>query len=266
MEVLDFISLTLVAIPIGLIASLIGIGGGIFMVPLLVMFYSASIPTTQVAVGTSLAAIIFTSLSSTLGYARQKVVDFRLGLPLMPSSLAGVLLGAYLTEFISSQHLALIFGAILVYVSVLMLWGKAPLDLARALTRKSVGDDMKFRLFSIVVVGFLAGLASGFFGIGGGIIMVPALSMVLGIDILVAIATSLFVMGPMALIGSMEHTILGHVRYSHAIALALGIIIGAQLGTITSAFVPKALLRRIFGVVLLWSAYNMLSKGITLSL
>lgn len=266
MDILSFLILAGVAIPIGWIASMIGVGGGIFMVPLLALFFSHDVPTTQVAVGTSLGAIIFTSISSTAGYARQKVVDFKLGFTLMPSALAGALLGAYLTELISSDHLALVFGLILLYIAILMLWGKAPKDLATRFAKVDEEGNSKPPTLLVIAVGLIAGTASGFFGIGGGIVMVPALTILLGVDIVVAVATSLFVMGPIALLGTIEHALLDNVRYLYATALAIGIIIGAQLGSFVSTRVPKVFLRRLFGVVLIWSAYNMISKGLNLSL
>jgi len=247
------------AVFIGWVASMIGVGGGIFMVPLLAFFY---VPTTQIAVGTSLAAIIFNSLSSTLGYARQGVVDFPLGLMLMPSSTLGAWLGAYLTEFISSEGLSLAFGLLLVYVAGLMLWGKTPKDLAARFQSRTSEGRVIYRWPPVVAVGGLAGMAAGFFGIGGGIVMVPAITLLLGADIVRAVATSLFVMGPSALIGSIQHAFLGNLRVEFALPLALGIILGAQLGSFTSTRLPKLLLQRLFGIVMLYSAINMIWKGL----
>ena len=259
---MEYLLLGLVAIPIGWIASMIGVGGGIFMVPLLMLFY---LDKTQVAVGTSLTAIVFNSISSTIGYSRQNIIDFKFGLKLMPSAIVGVLIGSYLTEHISSDGLAVAFGIILIYVAILMLWGKAPKDLAEKLQRRTVDGDANPSLILIGVVGLIAGVASGFFGIGGGIVMVPAMTFLLGADILVAVSISLFVMGPIALIGALEHgLLLDNVRLEYAIPLAVGIMIGAQLGSYTAGRVPKVWLRRGFGVVLLYSAYRMIALGINL--
>jgi len=261
MNPLDFLFLAIVAIPIGWIASMIGVGGGIFMVPLLSIVFGLE---TQIAVGTSLTAIVFNSASSTIGYARQKAVQFRLGLLLMPTAIGGVLLGGWLTEQLSSEVLAIAFGVLLVYVAVLMLWGKTPKDLAAKFQNVNADGQSEPHIAVIFVVGLLAGIASGFFGIGGGVVMVPALTLLLGIDIVLAVATSLFVMGPIAIMGALEHgLLLDNVRLHYALALATGIVVGAQLGTMTSVHIPKVLLRRLFGIVLLYSAVNMIfSKGL----
>lgn len=229
------------------------------MVPLLALFY---VDTTQIAVGTSLGAIVFTSLSSTVGYARQRVLDFRLGLMLIPWSIAGAWLGAYLTEFISSEGLSMAFGVILIYVAGLMLWNKTPKELALKLQRHTADGRIIYRWPPVVVVGLFAGTAAGFFGIGGGIVMVPSLTLVLGVDIVAAVATSLFVMGPSALIGSIQHALLDNLRLNLALLLGLGIIVGAQLGASTTVRVPQIFLRRLFGVVMLYSAGNMIWNGL----
>jgi hypothetical protein len=260
--IMEALVLVIAAVLIGWIASMIGVGGGVFMVPLLAFFY---VPTTQVAVGTSLAAIVFNSLSSTLGYARRRAVDFRLGAWIIPTATLSAWLGAYLTRFISSAGLSIAFGVFLVYVASVMIWGKEPKEIAAWLQAKPEGENPgeRFSPLAAGMVGLIAGLASGFFGIGGGAVMVPAMTLLLGVDILKAVATSLFVMGPSALIGSLQHYAQGNVRLEYMIPLTLGIIVGAQLGSFTATRVPKLFLRRLFGVVLLYSAVNMILRGLS---
>jgi uncharacterized membrane protein YfcA len=246
------------AVFIGLIASMIGVGGGIFMVPLLSL--SHLVGTTQEAVGTSLAAIIFTSLSSSLAYRRQRVLDLRLGLAVMPGAVAGAWLGAYLTRFISSGWLAVAFGIFLLYPAGMMLRGRQPREIA-LLFRRSRAEG-RYHPLEAAALGLGSGLAAGFFGIGGGIVMVPAMAIFLGLDIVQAVATSLFVMGPSALIGSMEHLLQRHVHLELALPLILGITLGAQLGPRISTRMPKARLRQLFGLVLLYSSVNMILSGL----
>lgn len=246
------------AVFIGLIASMIGVGGGIFMVPLLSL--SRLVGTTQEAVGTSLAAIIFTSISSSLAYRRQKVLDLRLGLAVMPGAVLGAWLGAYLTRFISSGWLAVAFGIFLLYPAGMMLRGRQPREIA-LLFRRSRAEG-HYHPLEASALGLGAGLASGFFGIGGGIVMVPAMAIFLGLDIVQAVATSLFVMGPSALIGSLQHLLQGNVHLELALPLILGITLGAQLGPLISVRMPKARLRQLFGLVLIYSSVNMILNGL----
>ncbi len=252
------------AVFIGLIASMIGVGGGIFMVPLLSLAHLVG--TTQEAVGTSLAAIIFTSISSSLAYRRQKVLDLKLGLAVMPGAVLGAWLGAYLTRFISSGWLAIAFGIFMLYPAGMMLRGKQPREIAllfrRSRARSQASASGNYHPLEAALLGLGAGLASGFFGIGGGIVMVPAMALFLGLDIVQAVATSLFVMGPSSLIGSLQHFLQGNVHLELALPLILGITLGAQLGPLISTRMPKVRLRQLFGLVLLYSAVNMILSGL----
>jgi hypothetical protein len=111
-------------------------------------------------------------------------------------------------------------------------------------------------------IGLIAGIASGLFGIGGGTVMVPSLSVFLGFDIVIAVATSLFVMAPSALMGSYQHWVQGNLHPELALPLILGLVIGAQIGPRVGARLPKKRLRQLFGVVLLYAAVNMVIKGL----
>ncbi len=255
---MDYFLLGIAAVGIGSFASMIGVGGGIFMVPLLTLVF---VPSTHVAVGTSLAAIVFNSISSTIGYGRQRKVNFRLGFMLIPTALVGGWLGAYLTEFVSSEALAVAFGGLLTYVAVLMLWGKSPKDLARRFQREAADGRLVYRPVPVLVVGLVAGTASGFFGIGGGIVMVPAVTLLLGAEIIVAVATSLFVMGPTAMSALVQHTLQGNPRFDLAVPLAIGIILGAQIGSYVAPRISQLWLRRMFGIVMLYGAANMVWKA-----
>jgi hypothetical protein len=240
------------AIFIGFIASMIGVGGGIFMVPLLAFFF---VETTQEAIGTSLAAIIFTSISSSIAY--RNVINKKLGLVLMPTTIAGAWLGAMATRYVSSAALSIAFGILMLYPAGMMIKGKEPKEIAKFFSNRS-GNLLTMAPF----IGVAAGMASGFLGIGGGIVMVPTLT-ILGIDIVVAVATSLFVMAPSASLAAWQHWRQQNLHPQLAIPLILGIIIGAQIGPRISTRMPKVRLRQLFGLVLLYSAFNMIWKGVT---
>jgi hypothetical protein len=254
-----FLWLFVAAIFIGIVASMVGIGGGGFMVPLLAL--TQLVARTQEAVGTSLVPVVFNALSSTLAYRRQRVIDIRFGLSLMPAALLGGWLGAYLTNFISSSGLALAFGLFLIYTAMIMLTGREPKELGPRL-RAQRRRDGRPNWLAGSLIGLGAGLAAGFFGIGGGVVMVPAMSLLLGIDIVSAVATSLFVMGPPALIAAIQHSLQGNLHWEYAIPLLLGVIIGAQLGPLATAKLPKQRLRQFFGLVVLYVAGQMIWKGL----
>lgn len=145
-----------------------------------------------------------------------------------------------------------------------MLLGREPKEIAVWLKHNPTSSSGKvhYNPWAILIVGLVAGMAAGFFGIGGGIVMVPAMNLLLGSDIVTAVSTSLFVMGPSALIAAFQHWFQGNLIFKWAIPLALGIILGAQLGAFLTTKVPKVRLRQLFGLVLLYSSINMIWKGL----
>src|SRR5512136_784764 len=100
---------------VGIAASLVGIGGGTFIVPILLIVYGFS--PTQLATGTSLMAIIFTAIASTANYWRQKRIYFRTGLVLAVTTVPGAILGAFLADMLPSHTLAFIFGFFLIFMA-----------------------------------------------------------------------------------------------------------------------------------------------------
>ena len=252
-----FLPLFLIAIIMGFLASLLGVGGGIFMVPLLML--AGYVPTIQQAAGTSIAGVLFTSISSTIAYALRRAINFRIGLILMPTTILGAWCGARLTEVINAHWLSIGFGVLLLYPVAMMIQGKQPKEIKLSLR----GEVRGIKLYIAgAIIGLIAGTASGMFGIGGGTVMVPSLAVFLGLDIITAAATSLFVMVPSAMMGSYQHWVQGNLHLELALPLILGLIIGAQIGPRIGSHIPKRRLRQLFGVVLLYAAINMIVKGL----
>jgi len=245
------------AIGIGFMASLLGLGGGIFMTPLLLL--GGFVATPQEAAGTSIAGVLFTGLSASIAYFRRKAIDFRIGLLFMPSAIAGVFLGRYIATNAKAQWLTLAFGIFLFYPAITMLLGRTSKDVSFR------GKTMSgWRFYALVIlIGFVAGVATKIFGIGGGTVFVPSLVLFLGLDIVGAGAISLFVMIPTAAISVATSWIDQTLHLHLAIPLILGIIIGAQIGPRVSSRVPRRRLRQLFGVVLVYAAVNMILKGLS---
>jgi len=253
-----FLTLFFAAIGIGGFSSLLGVGGGIFMVPLLTL--AGYVPTIQQAAGTSIAGVVFTSISSTIAYVLRRAIDFRIGLILMPTTIIGAWCGARLTDVINAHWLSIGFGILLLYPVAMMIQGKQPKEIGLSLH----GQRKGIKLYVVGgLIGLIAGTASGMFGIGGGTVMVPALAVFLGLDIVTAAATSLFVMVPSAMMGTYQHWVQGNVHPELALPLILGLIIGAQIGPRIGPHIPKRRLRQLFGVVLLYAAINMIVKGLS---
>ncbi|MGC9529321.1 MAG: sulfite exporter TauE/SafE family protein [Candidatus Bipolaricaulaceae bacterium] len=253
----SYILLALAGIGIGTVASMVGVGGGVFMVPLLVL--SGLVSTTQAAVGTSIAGVMFTSISSSLAYWRRGAIDVRVGLAIVPGALMGGWFGAWVSQWIASGWLAVAFGVFLLYPALTMILGSGPKEMF-----SPSGGRTRLAALRAPAVGAVAGTVSGLFGLGGGTVMVPAMMLLLGLDIRRAVATSLFVMIPSAALATSQHALQGNSRWELAVPLIIGIVAGAQLGPVLGARVPRRRLRQLFGLVLVYGAVNMVLKGLGL--
>jgi len=257
MEVATFVPLFLAAIAIGFFASLLGLGGGVFMTPLLLL--GGFVATQPEAAGTSIAAVLFTGISASISYFRRRAIDFRIGFLFMPSAIGGVFLGRYIVQTIDPKWLTIAFAVFLLYPAAMMLLGRTSKDVKGLEGERTSG--LGFYLL-IIVLGFAAGTATKLFGIGGGTVFVPSLVILLGLDIVSAVAVSLFVMIPTAAISAATSWVEGTLHLELAVPLILGIIIGAQIGPRIGSRIPKKRLRQLFGIVLLYAAANMILKGI----
>ncbi len=250
---------------IGTIASMVGIGGGVFIVPLLTLLYQFE---PSIAVGTSLTSIIFTSIASTLNYSRQKRIYYKAGILLAITTVPGAYLGAYLTSIITSRQLGLIFGFFLIFVALRMIFSFRIFNKHVEKKEKSeVTSEMELfnsqtKLLSGIALSFFGGLASGLLGIGGGALLVPIMNLVMAIPIHFAVATSMFTMIYTSTSGVAQHYMLGNIYINYALALALGTIFGAQLGAYYSRRISRENLRRIFGIVLVIVSVRMITKFI----
>lgn len=256
--------LVLVGFAVGVVSSMVGVGGGVFIVPLLTLFFLFQ---AQTAVGTSLTVVIFTALASTYAYYRQRRVDYKVGLLLSVSSVPGAVVGAYLTNFVTSQQLVVVFAVFLILVAVRMLVNfkqhfKVPQT--RCIWRRCIVDSENHRFEYCVNVplvfalAFFGGLSSGLLGIGGGAFMVPILSFIGNLPMHITIATSMFMMIFASASGVATHIQLGNVNFEFAAYLAIGVVLGSQLGARLAKKASGQLLRRIFGVVLLIVSINLL--------
>ena len=271
--ILDLITallLVVVGVFSGFLGGMLGVGGGVVVVPILVLFFSLD---THQAVGTSLVMIVFTAISATLAYHRQKRIDWKIGIFGAFTTVPGAAIGAYATKFFSSRSLAIIFGAALFFVAAAMLrrsFRKAveqnteitteianESSLWKGAWRRRIVDangrvfEYTANAYTGLALLFLGGLASGFLGIGGGLVVVPILAAVVGLPMHLAVATSMLTMIFTSISGVSTHIILGNVLIAYAVPLVIGIVVGAQLGAGEAKRLKSVSLERAFAVALL---------------
>jgi hypothetical protein len=245
---------------IGILASMTGVGGGVFIVPILTFFYDFRVNS---ATGTSLTAIIFTAIASTINYARQKRIYYKTGLLLAVTAAPGAYLGGWIAKITKEQLLGLIFGVFLILVAARMIVSLARRKEAdKTLPVKTDAELVRSGKIIIigVALGFFGGFASGLLGIGGGTLIVPIMAFALGMPIHLATATSMFTMIFTATSGVAEYYQAGLVNFPIALLFAAGTVVGAQVGAYTSNKISNRNLTVIFSIMLTVAGANMILK------
>ena len=257
-----FIAPALAGVFVGVMSGLLGVGGGTIMVPIFRLAFGMS-PLASTA--TSLFAIIPTSISGVVAHARAKTCVPKLGLALGVGGAVMSPLGVWLAS-VSPGWLVICVAAIVIGFSAFKMFKKAvkcaPAPRAGAASAhsaspKPVPDQphlSRKQYLQGACIGLIAGLASGYVGVGGGFIMVPLMLAVLDIPMILASGPSLIAIMILAIPGVIEQGLLGNIEYLAGIAIVVGSIPGALVGARLVRVVPERQLRFIFGGFLLVAA------------
>lgn len=263
-----FIAPALAGVFVGVMSGLLGVGGGTIMVPIFRLAFGMS-PLASTA--TSLFAIIPTSISGVVAHARAKTCVPKLGLALGVGGAVMSPMGVWLAS-VSPGWLVICVAAIVIGFSAFKMFKKAvkcaPTPRAgraggnvQAASAKAVPDQpvlSRKQYLQGACIGLIAGLASGYVGVGGGFIMVPLMLAVLDIPMSLASGTSLIAIMILAIPGVIEQGLLGNIEYLAGIAIVVGSIPGALVGARLVRVVPERQLRFIFGGFLLVAAVTLM--------
>jgi len=226
----------------GFFGGLVGLGGGVIMIPLMVHFIRLD---QHSAHGTSLVALVFTGISGAIAYGLKGSVDVTAAALVAATAMITARAGAHFAHSLPEWKLKRAFGGFLVFASLLML-SKPYLPQIAAIN--SGWPSIALFLLTGVVAGFL----SGMMGVGGGTITVPALVLVLGFGQHTAQGTSLLAMVPTGASGAYTHLKLGNIRTNLLFGLIPGILIGTYLGGTLAHVLTDHILRLIFSSMLIW--------------
>ncbi len=266
---MTFFVLVAVAVIVGLLGSMLGVGGGILLVPLLTVFLGVPVKT---AIGTSHVCVVVTSSASQIVYVARGFTNSRLGMTLEVATTMGALVGGVTAILVSGRTIFAVFAAVLLYVLVTMERKpvvRRPAEpgsaLAGSFTDPTTGDQVAYGVGHVpggLAFSFVAGNVSGLLGVGGGVIKVPVMNLLMGVPLRAAIATSNLMIGVTAATGALIFFGRGLVEPRYAVPTALGILVGAQLGPRLSDKVSTVLLRRVFEVLLAVLAVEMALKAL----
>lgn len=235
----------------GLASGLLGIGGAVVMVPLMVTLLGLS---QHRAHGTSLAVVIFTAAAALIGYGLNGHVDVVNALPLIAGSVLGAPLGARWADKTSPAGLRRGFGLVMLLVGARMVFPRLP----SAAWIPSVGAAA---LAARAGLGFVVGVLSGFTGVGGGTVLVPALVLLAGVPQHDAQGLSLVFVIPTAIAGAWTHHRLGNVDTKLVLPLGLWSALGAFAASFVAASLSGGTLRALFGVFLVVIGLRMALSG-----
>jgi uncharacterized membrane protein YfcA len=269
--VLSLFGICLVA---GFFGSLVGLGGGIIVVPALTLIYGIDI---RYAIGASIVSVIATSSGAAAAYVREGMTNLRTAMLLEIGTTTGAISGAFLAGILHGPWLYVIFGGMLAASAMTMLLRLQDSDRPvppdvwadRFQLHGSYFDESQHRKVEYRVTHtklglglmYLAGAVSGLLGIGSGILKVPAMDLAMRIPIKVSTATSNFMIGVTAAASAGVYFARGDVDPFITAPVALGVVLGAVAGSRVLARIDNHLLRIVFVAILLFVSAQMIWKG-----
>jgi len=262
----------------GILGALTGLGGGVVIVPVLVLLFKVDI---RYAIGASLVSVIATSSGAAAAYVREGLSNVRIGMFLEVATTLGALLGAYLTAKISSHWIAIIFGLALLYsaYSSYRQKGDNPaitkpnplatrLQLSGTYPHEVDGRDLEEPYLAQNVpagfgIMFGAGTLSGLLGIGSGAVKVLAMDVAMKLPFKVSTTTSNFMIGVTAAASAGIYLARGYIDPGLAMPVMLGVLGGSMIGSRLLVKAKVTTLKILFGVVIVALGVEMIYSGLT---
>jgi uncharacterized membrane protein YfcA len=260
----------------GTFGSMVGLGGGVFIIPALTLFLGVPI---HAAISASLLAVVATSTTAAAAFLRDDLSNIRLGMTLETMTVTGALVGSFVGALLSKTALSAIFGGVMVTVSVYMavrqrvvrphsveagdigLHGASYFD-------KAAGATVTYRVRRLpagLSASLVAGTVSGLLGVGGGFLKVPVMVMAMGVPVRAAVSTSSLMIGVTACAGGLVYFARGLVDPAIAVPVVLGVAAGAYLGSKLAIRVRSSVLTLVLAVVLFALAVQMILSAVGVS-
>jgi uncharacterized membrane protein YfcA len=260
------------AVVAGFLGALLGLGGGIIVVPVLTLLYHVHI---RYAIAASLISIVATSSGAAASYLKDSLTNLRLAVFLEIGTVSGAIVGFLISSMINAKYLFLLFGFFLLFSALMMLrrreahrsvhnhpWAeKLKLDSSYP---NDAGEWVEYKVEHVplgLFAMFGAGILSALLGIGSGIFKVLVMDGAMKLPIKVSSATSNFMIGVTASASAGAYLLCGDIRPEIAAPVAVGIIVGSFVGAKAMVKIPSDRIRKIFVVVLAIVSIQMIIKG-----
>lgn len=274
--VITFIEIFLLGIGAGIMGSMLGLGGGIIIVPALTLLFGMSMRT---AVAASTVSIIATSTGAAVAYLRDRLTNTRVAIWLEMGTALGALGGALIAGVINQRVLYIMFGLLLGYSTYNMFKARKQelpsgivpdalsqkLRLGGSYYDKALGHRVDYQVTRTVpglIIMIFSGAAAGLLGIGAGIFKVPAMDQVMGMPFKASTATSNFMIGVTAASGAVVYFARGDVQPLVAGPIVLGVLLGAIIGAKLMVRLRANLIRLCFIPLIAYTAVTMIYRGV----
>ncbi|KAB2922321.1 MAG: sulfite exporter TauE/SafE family protein [Bacteroidetes bacterium] len=245
-----------VGIIVGMFGTIIGVGGGFIVVPLLTFVYGFS---PQHAVGTSMAVVALNALSGTAAYVKQRRIEYRTGLLFAAATLPGSYFGAYLLQGVSVRAFDIGFGTLMAGIALYLAMRKRhdfePVDVETFV-------PPAYNRWGGMAISFLVGFIASMAGIGGGVVHVPAMIYLFRFPPFIAVPTSHFILAISATFAAASHGAIGEVAWDFLPFLGTGAVIGAQIGGRLSHRVKSRWIVRTLLAVMVVVALRLIGRNI----
>ncbi|MGL1919808.1 MAG: sulfite exporter TauE/SafE family protein [Hyphomicrobiales bacterium] len=243
---------------VGFVLGLIGSGGSVLAVPLLL--YVVGMPSPHMAIGTSAFAVAINAATGLISHNIKGNVKWRCAITFTIAGIFGSFVGSTIGKQLDGNILLIIFSVVMVIIATLMLSDKKAKENANV---KLTFNNAKILLPKLIGFGFTVGLAAGFFGIGGGFLIVPALVYALELPMIYAIGSSLVAVTAFGLTTSINYSLSGFVDWTIALYFIIGGVVGGLFGSFAASKLAaqKGLLTKIFAVTLIIMAFYMIYKS-----
>lgn len=266
---MEIVVIFLFAVLFSAFGTLVGFGGGIFMLPMLIIFFRMPI---DIAVGSVILALLPGSLISTIFNARLKKIDYLAGILLELPTIVGTVIGSLLTSLIPLFILEIFFACFVSFVGIYTYQnaGKGKLESSRntifykfnkirpRVVRRTESGVYRISFFVAVSFGLVAGMIAGLFGVGGGFLKTPIMVNVFDIPPSIAAATALFMIVFTSITGSVSHYFLGHLNFTYSIPIVTGFIVGAFAGNHLNLKISERFLAKLIGIGLVFAGFSVL--------
>lgn len=270
---MEIILIVLTGAIVSAFGTVIGFGGGVFMIPILIIFFRVPI---NIAVGSVILALFPGSLISTIFNHKNKTIDYISGLileiPTMLGTVAGSILTAYLPTFLTEILFSVFICVVGFYTFNKAQKGKIKHEetgifyklnnIGPKIKRNTVHGTYQMSYMLSLIFGLGAGITAGFFGIGGGFLKTPIMVNVFSIPPFIAASTALFMIVITSLTGSVSHYLLGHITAHYSIPVVAGFIAGALAGNSLSLKISEKMLTQLIGAGLLLAGFSVFAFNI----